>query len=69
MTYPFNLFDEQAAIVDSARRGESLRIAAFAGTGKTTTLTAVAQALRARRLRYIVFNRAQQTIAAQRFAR
>jgi hypothetical protein len=45
-----------------------LRIAAFAGTGKTTTLLAVARTLKHRRIRYIVFNRAQQTIASDRFA-
>lgn len=64
-----DLSDEQRAIVEAAHAGKSLRIAAFAGTGKTTTLIAVAKALKHRRIRYIVFNRAQQTLASERFAK
>ncbi len=60
---------QQSAIVEAARRGESLRVLAFAGTGKTTTLEMVARALPADlRALYIVFNKSQQILAQQRFA-
>jgi superfamily I DNA/RNA helicase len=59
--------DEQAAIVDAARSGTSLRVMAFAGTGKTTTLQLVADALAHKRVLYLVFNRAQATAAKARF--
>jgi F-box protein, helicase, 18 len=43
-----NLTDEQQAICQAARDldvGSSLKIQAFAGTGKTTTLAAIAESL------------------------
>ena len=43
-----NLTDEQHAICQAARDldvGSSLKIQAFAGTGKTTTLAAIAESL------------------------
>jgi F-box protein 18 (helicase) len=55
-----NLTDEQHAICQAARDldvGSSLKIQAFAGTGKTTTLAAIAESL-ARKFLYLVFNRA-----------
>ena len=36
----------------------SLKIQAFAGTGKTTTLAAIAELLPQRKFLYLVFNRA-----------
>ncbi|TAM87292.1 ATP-dependent helicase [bacterium] len=62
------LTDEQCAIVDAARRGESFKVAAFAGTGKTTSLTEAARALLGKRVLYLVFNKAQQRAAQRRFA-
>jgi hypothetical protein len=56
-----NLTQEQQTICEAARdTGEhsSLKIQAFAGTGKTTTLAAIAQSLPERRFLYLVFNRA-----------
>jgi hypothetical protein len=56
-----NLTDEQHAICQAARDldvGSSLKIQAFAGTGKTTTLAAIAESLAERKFLYLVFNRA-----------
>ncbi len=62
---------EQAAIFDAVRSGESLGIAAFAGTGKTHTLEGLARrAARAgQRVQYLSFNRANAEDARQRFGR
>jgi hypothetical protein len=52
--------DEQIAICQAARDldvGSSLKIQAFAGTGKTTTLAAIAESLAQRKFLYLVFNR------------
>jgi UvrD-like helicase C-terminal domain/AAA domain len=52
---------EQRAICDVARQGGAnlaLKIQAFAGTGKTTTLAAIAEACPHTRFLYVVFNRA-----------
>jgi len=59
---------EQSAIIERSVAGDSLRILAFAGTGKTTTLEFIAEALPGKRITYLVFNRSQATIAQQRFA-
>jgi superfamily I DNA/RNA helicase len=56
-----NLTTEQQTICQAARDlGESsaLKIQAFAGTGKTTTLAAVAESLPQQKFLYLVFNRA-----------
>src|SRR6266851_8302636 len=56
-----NLTDEQHAICQAACGldvGSSLKIQAFAGTGKTTTLGAIAESLAQRKFLYLVFNRA-----------
>jgi hypothetical protein len=56
-----NLTKEQQAICQAARDlglNSSLKIQAFAGTGKTTTLAAVAQSQPLRKFLYLVFNRA-----------
>src|SRR5260221_990609 len=56
-----NLTDEQIAICQAARDldvGSSLKIQAFAGTGKTTTLAAIAEPLAQRKFLYLGFNRA-----------
>jgi superfamily II DNA or RNA helicase len=56
-----NLTDEQHAICQAARDlevGSSLKIQAFAGSGKTTTLAAIAESLAQRKFLYLVFNRA-----------
>jgi superfamily I DNA/RNA helicase len=56
-----NLTEEQHTICRAARDlgvRSSLKIQAFAGTGKTTTLAAIAESLPQRRFLYLVFNRA-----------
>jgi AAA domain len=55
-----NLTAEQRAICQATRDlgvGSSLKIQAFAGTGKTTTLAAIAESLPQRKFLYLVFNR------------
>ncbi len=64
-----NLTDEQHAICQAARDldvGSSLKIQAFAGTGKTTTLAAIAESLANREFLYLVFNRAAADEAEQK---
>jgi len=56
-----NLTIEQEAICEAARdlgAKSLLKIQAFAGAGKTTTLAAIAQSLPQRKFLYLVFNRA-----------
>lgn len=54
--------DEQTAAIDVFRDGHHLALQAGAGTGKTTTLTLLAHAVRGRG-RYIAFNKAIATAA------
>src|SRR5882757_7905286 len=64
-----NLTDEQHAICQAARDlgpHSSLKIQAFAGTGKTTTLAAIAESLAHRKFLYLVFNRAAADEAEQK---
>jgi len=49
---------EQSLIIDAARRDRNMAINAFAGTGKTTTLSMIAQALPRKRILYLAFNKA-----------
>src|ERR1700675_1488430 len=56
-----NLTKEQQTICQAARDlgvNSSLKIQAFAGTGKTTTLAAIAESLPQSKFLYLVFNRA-----------
>ena len=64
-----NLTDEPHAICQAARGldvATSLKIQAFAGTGKTTTLAAIAESLAQRKFLYLVFNRAAADEAEQK---
>src|ERR1700686_5594400 len=64
-----NLTEEQHTICQAARDlgvRSSLKIQAFAGTGKTTTLAAIAQSLPQRKFLYLVFNRASADEAQHR---
>ena len=61
--------DEQQYAVDLAKAGHSFKIAAFAGTGKTTTLRAIANAMQGKRGLYLSFNKATADEAAQSFPR
>ena len=63
------LTDEQRAICEIARERNdnlALKIQAFAGTGKTTTLMAIAQACPHSKFLYVVFNRAAAESARAR---
>lgn len=55
---------EQAAIVAAATSGQNLVIQAGAGTGKTSTLRLIAEALDGKRCLYIAFNKAIANEAA-----
>ena len=62
------LTDEQAYAVDLFKSSSSLKISAFAGTGKTSTLTAVAGSTRRHGL-YLAFNKSIASEAATKFPR
>ena len=49
---------EQELIIEAARQDRNIVINAFAGTGKTTTLSMIAQALPRKRILYLAFNKA-----------
>jgi hypothetical protein len=59
---------EQVDAVSRFHSGHSLKITAFAGTGKTTTLSQIAESTQNRGL-YLAFNRAIRLAAASRFPR
>lgn len=59
--------DEQLAIINAAKTGESLKVVAYAGSGKTTTLVGVARALRGKRIIYVAFNKATATEGVRAF--
>jgi len=59
------LTEEQQAVVQS--RSEALKVVAFAGAGKTSTLRAYAKARPERRMLYLAFNKSIAREAASRF--
>ena len=61
------LTEEQEAIRDAYVAGEQLVVQAGAGTGKTSTLIALAEALPQKRATYIAFNKSIQVEAAKKF--
>jgi superfamily I DNA/RNA helicase len=63
----FPLTQEQQDIVTLAKTGADLAVIAGAGTGKTSTLLAIANALPGKGL-YIAFNKAIQVEASEKFA-
>jgi hypothetical protein len=58
---------EQDDVVAQARTGRSLAVVAGAGTGKTTTLVLLAEALSGQTCRYLAFNKAIVDDSARRF--
>lgn len=58
---------EQQAVVDAARSGKELVVQAGAGTGKTSTLRMVAQALEGKSVMYLAYNKAIASEAAASF--
>ena len=62
----YQLTDEQKQCVEAARVGKDLKIKAFAGSGKTSTLVAISRELSGKGL-YLAYNKAIQTDAARKF--
>ena len=62
------LTDEQKLILDEVKKGTKvIKINAFAGTGKTTTLVEIAKANKDKRILYLAFNKAIQQEALKKF--
>ena len=62
----YQLTKEQKQCVEVARQGRDVKIKAFAGSGKTSTLVAIAKELSGKGL-YLAYNKAIQTDAARKF--
>ncbi|MEK6383103.1 MAG: UvrD-helicase domain-containing protein [Paraburkholderia tropica] len=67
MALSFHPTDEQCAAVEAALLGGNLKIKAFAGAGKTSTLQLLASAFGQRRGFYLAFNRDIAAAAARKF--
>lgn len=67
MTTHFTPTDEQNAALDMAMTGNSFKVVAYAGAGKTSTLRLISQHRKGRGL-YLAFNKAIATEAAEKFA-
>jgi len=65
---PMKLTDEQANAVDLFKTSQSLKISAFAGTGKTSTLLEVAKSTKKSGL-YLAFNKKTAAEASTKFPR
>ncbi|MCY1208324.1 hypothetical protein D9M68_139770 [compost metagenome] len=59
--------EEQAAVVDAVKAGGPLKVKAYAGAGKTSTLRLAAEARGRARGLYLGFNKDITTEAAQKF--
>lgn len=62
----YKLTDEQCQCVEIARQGKDLKIKAFAGSGKTSTLVAIAKELSGKGL-YLAYNKSIQIDAVKKF--
>ncbi len=60
---------EQTTAIDNARLGKSFKVIAYAGTGKTTTLQMISDAMPERRGMYLAFNKAIASEAQSKFHR
>ena len=65
-TSRLNPTDEQQQVIDQFKRGDSLKINAYAGTGKTSTLELLAHST-AKRGQYIAFNKSIVQEATEKF--
>ncbi|MCF9045602.1 UvrD-helicase domain-containing protein [Acinetobacter nectaris] len=61
--------NEQSTAIEHALLGESLKVVAYAGTGKTTTLQMISHAMPQRRGMYLAFNKAIASEAQKKFDR
>lgn len=59
--------DEQHSAILQAQHGQSFKVIAYAGTGKTTTLQMVSKALQHRRGMYLAFNKSIASEAQHKF--
>lgn len=66
MPQNFRPTDEQLAALDMAKKGDSFKVVAYAGAGKTSTLKLISEHKSGRGL-YLAFNKAIATEAAQKF--
>ncbi|OPX18911.1 MAG: hypothetical protein BZ151_12040 [Desulfobacca sp. 4484_104] len=62
-----SLTDEQRAIIAALPHHKSIKVYALAGTGKTTTLKAIAQAYPKAKMLYLAFNKAIADEAKSKF--
>ena len=67
MPYSFSPTSEQNIAIAEAKTGQSFKVIAYAGTGKTTTLQLISDAMPERRGMYLAFNKAIATEAQQKF--
>ena len=63
------LTQEQQHVIDALENTDRLVVQAFAGTGKTTTLEAIARAYADWHILYLAFNRSVAEKARRRFPR
>ena len=63
----YNLTQEQNIAVDLALSGESLKIEAFAGTGKTSILAAISTFMPIKKGLYLAFNKSNKIDAEKKF--
>lgn len=61
------LTHEQQTAINMALQGDSLKITAYAGAGKTSTLVELARSMAGKRGLYLAFNRAAKEDAAKKF--
>ena len=66
-TEEFAATREQSVAIDHARLGESFKIMAYAGTGKTTTLKLISDAISHKKGMYLAFNKVIASQAQQKF--
>ncbi|MEY4516990.1 MAG: hypothetical protein RL180_1336, partial [Pseudomonadota bacterium] len=59
--------DEQITAIDQAKRGDSFKIMAYAGSGKTTTLKLISDTLNHKKGLYLAFNKAIADDAKAKF--
>ena len=60
---------EQNFAIEEAQKGQSFKVIAYAGTGKTTTLQMISDAMPERRGMYLAFNKAIAAEAQSKFHR
>lgn len=58
--------EQQRAIIEAVKQGHDVVVEALAGTGKSTTLRLIAEAMPEKQFRYVVFNKSQQKEAKRK---